>query len=231
VTALLAKDLRLLRPWAWLIVPGHAVFAMNGAFSPEAFFWTNAALAAAVTVVLLTIEWRFEAERFVASLPVSRAEVVKARYASALAVALVATPLYGAYGHALNAIGRDRLLHIWSGHAPGWESWEGWLAFFLVVSLVSFAFLPFHFRLGLGRGSAVFAASSLTLALLASVASRSVGGEGPGALPGEALRAGLSRLALAWGTGVTIAAALAATAAAGTLTCLLSVRSYERRDL
>jgi hypothetical protein len=231
VTALLAKDLRLLRPWAWLIVPGHAVFAVNGVFSPEVFFWTNAALAAAVTVVLLTIEWRFDAERFVASLPVSRADVVKARYAGAVAAALVATPLYGLYGHALAAVGRDRLLRIWSGHAPGWESWEGFLAFFLVVSLVSFAFLPLHFRLGLGRGSAVFGASALTLALLGSLASRSVAGGGSGALPGEALRTGLGRLSLAWGPWVTIAAALAATAAAGALSCLLSVRSYERRDL
>jgi hypothetical protein len=231
VTALLAKDLRLLRPWAWLIVPGHAVFAVNGVLSPEAFFWTNAALAVALTVVLLTIEWRFDAERFVASLPVSRADVVKARYAGALGVALVAMPLYGLYGHALTAIGRDRLLRIWSGHAPGWESWEGFLAFFLVVSLVSFAFLPLHFRLGLGRASAVFAASVLALALLAGVVSRLVGGEGSGALPGEALRAGLGRLSLAWGPWVTIAAALVATAAAGTLSCLFSVRSYERRDL
>jgi hypothetical protein len=232
VTALLAKDLRLLRLWAWLIVPGHALFAANGIFSPELFFWTNAILAVAVTVVLLAIEWQSSAERFVASLPVSRVDVVRARYAGALVVALVATPLYRLYGHALTAIGRDRLLRIWSGATPGWESWEGCLALFLVVTLASFAFLPLHFRLGLGRGSAVFAASALTLALLGGLALRAVGGgNGAGNLPGEALRTGLGRLSAARGPGLTVAIALAATAAVGVLSSLLSVRFYERRDL
>jgi hypothetical protein len=234
VTALLAKDLRLLRPWAWLIVPGHAAFAVNGVFSPELLFWVNAVLAVAVTVVLLTIEWGFDAERFVASLPVSRAEVVRARYASVLAVALVATPLYGIYGHALTAtaIGRDRLPRIWSGHTPGWESWEGCLAFFLVVTLASFTFLPFHFRLGLGRGCAAFAALALAVALPGGLAARPLGGgDGSGTLPGEALRAGLSRLSAAWDPWLTVAVALAATAAVGALSCRLSIRFYDQRDL
>jgi ABC-type Na+ efflux pump permease subunit len=231
VTALLSKDLRLLRPWVWLIVPGHALFAVNGILSPELFFWVNAVLAVAVTVILLTIEWRFDAERFVASLPVSRADVVKARHAGALAVALLATPLYGLYGHALTTIGRDRLQRIWRGHAPGWESWEGYLAFFLVATLASFAFLPFHFRLGLGRGSAVFGASALTLAGFGGLAARSLDGDGPGALPGEVLREWLSRLSTAWDPWLTVAAALAATAGVGALSYRLSLRFYDRRDL
>ena len=232
MTALLAKDLRLLLLWAWLIVPTHAVFAVNGLFSPELFFWMNAVLALAVTVVLLTIEWRFNAERFVASLPVSRADVVRARYAGALGVALAATSLYGLYGHALTAIGRDRLVRIWGGAALGWESREGLFAFFLVVTLASFAFLPLHFRLGLGRGISVFAASAAALALLGSKASRSLGGsEASNDLPGEALRAGLSRLSADWGPCLTVAIALAATAAVGVLSCRLSLRFYDQRDL
>ena len=43
--ALVVKDLRVLRPWWWLILPGHVLFAANGIVSPEVFFGMNAGLA------------------------------------------------------------------------------------------------------------------------------------------------------------------------------------------
>jgi ABC-type Na+ efflux pump permease subunit len=235
LTALLQKDLRLLATWAWAIVPGHALFAVNGAFSPEFFFWVNVALAGAFTGVLLTIEWRLDADRFLNSLPVSRADVVKARYLAALGAALVATALYGLYGHALTAVGRGRVSRLWGVSTPGWESWEGLLALFLVVALLSFAFLPFHFRLGFGRGSAAFAAWAAPLAslgllwLVREAAGTTRGGAIP--LPAEALREGLERLSLSVGPGLAAAAALAAVVGVGAVSLRLSVASYEKRDL
>jgi hypothetical protein len=236
VRTLLVKDLRLLAPWAWPIVPGHAIFAANGIFAPEVFFWMNAALACSFTVVLLVIEWRHGGERFVASLPVARADVVKARYGGALGAALVATCLYGLYGHALAAIGGDRLTRIWGGRPAGWESWEGYLAFFVVVSLACSAFLPFHFRLGFGRGSAVFVATALPLLLLAGLVPRwlargTVEAGAPPLLPSESIQAALAGLSASLGAWITAALALAAVAAVGILSVDLSVRFYDRRDL
>jgi ABC-type Na+ efflux pump permease subunit len=230
VTALLRKDLRLLGPWAWAIVPGHALFAANAIVSPELFFWANAALAGAFTALLLTIEWKLDAERFVASLPVSRAEVVRARYLGALAAAIVAPALYAVYGRALSALAGARLPRVWRGRAAGWESWEGLLALFLVIALVSFAFLPLHFRLGFGKGSGAFAACAVALAapgllwLARDTAAARTG-------PAEALRAGLVGLAETAGPGLTAATVLALVGGLGTLSLRLSVAFYEKRDL
>ena len=67
-------------------------------------------LALALTMALLIIEWQQDADRFVGSLPVSRGQAVRARYAWALGVALGATVLYAVYGSMLLALGTERLL-------------------------------------------------------------------------------------------------------------------------
>lgn len=158
MTALLLKDLQVLRPYWWLILPGHVLFAANGIVSPESFFGMNVALAWAYTVILLIIDWKEDGDRFVASLPVSREDMVRARYAGALGAAGAATVLYGLYGTVLLRLGGERLLRRWPG-TPGWDSVEGLLAFFLVVWLVSVAYLPFYFRWGLAKGTWFFVAS------------------------------------------------------------------------
>jgi hypothetical protein len=236
VSALLRKDLRLLAPWAWALVPGHALFAATGIFSPEVFFWMNAALACAFTTVLLILEWRLDAERFVASLPVTRDDIVRARYLSALGAALVATPLYALYGHALSAIGRDRLLQLWGERTPGWESWEGCFAFFLVVSLLSLVFLPFHFRLGFGRGAASFVAVTALLLLSGGVVLLWLGGGGHGVsahvrLPSEMVRLAVTGLSASWGPWPATALILTLLAGLGLLSLGLSLCFYGRRDI
>ena len=40
--ALVLKDLRVLRPWWWLIVPGHMLFGANGIVAPQSFFTPKA---------------------------------------------------------------------------------------------------------------------------------------------------------------------------------------------
>ncbi len=214
--ALILKDLRVLRPWWWLIVPGHVLFASNGIFAPRTFFAMNVALAWGLTLILLIVEWTQEADRYVMSLPVSRRLVVEARYAQALGTAMAGTVLYAAYGRGLFALATPRLLERWPD-APSWESAAGLLGFFLVVWLVSVAYLPFVFGWGLGRGSWLFLASVLPLVALASVLSR--GGVAPGTLSGLV------------GTPAGTLAALALAAALGWLSARLSTRLYERRDL
>lgn len=217
--ALVLKDLRVLRPWWWLIVPGHMLFGANGIVSPQAFFAMNVALAWAFTVILLIIEWTQDADRFLGSLPVSREDVVRARYAEVAGAAVGATILYALYGRALFAFATERLLERWPG-APGWESVEGLLAFFLVVWLVSVAYLPFYFRSGLGKGTWLFLASLAAVIVGGTllVRWRSLPGTPSGVL--EVME-----------SPAAMVAALALAAAVGWLSLRLSIHFYDRRDL
>jgi hypothetical protein len=127
---------------------------------------------------------------------------------------------------------------MWGKSAPGWQSWQGVLGFFLVAAVIGLVFLPFHFRFGLGRGGGVFLAASLPLGLALGLAVRLLGGR-PGApgvwpsgsLPSEALQAALSSLATAFGAPATLVLTLGATALIGVASLRLSLRAQERRDL
>jgi hypothetical protein len=213
VTALLLKDLRLLRPWWWIIVLVHPLFAANGVLSPESFFAMNVVLALAVTVALLIVEWQQDADRFVGSLPVSRGQVVRARYVWALAVAAGATVLYAVYGTVLLSLATDRLLARWPD-TPDWESGAGLVLFFATVWLVSVAYLPFYFRSGLGKGTWWFLVCTLPLAGLAALLMRWQ--PATSEMPQGAASA---------------AALLALSAGTGWLSLKVSARLYEGRDL
>lgn len=215
--ALILRDLRVLQPWWWLIVPGHVLFAANGIVAPWGFFAVNAALAWAFTVILLVVDWLQEADRYVLSLPVSRRLVVEARYAGALGAAVGATILYAVYGRVLFALATDRLLQRWPD-APGWESAAGLLGFFLVVWLVSIAYLPFSFGWGLGKGTWLFLASVLPLVAAGAVLSR-------------ALAATPEGLSGSLGSPPGALAALGGAVALGWLSIRVSARLYDRRDL
>ncbi len=216
---LVLKDLRVLRPWWWLIVPGHVLLAANGIVAPQTFFAMNVALAWALTVILLIVDWTREADRFVTSLPVSRDDVVKARYVGALGVTVGGTVLYALYGRVLLVFATERLLERWRG-APGWESAEGLLAFFLVAWLVSVVYLPFYFRSGLGKGTWLFLASVVPVIVAGALTIRLLS-------PSRTL----AGIAQAVGTPVTLIVGLVLAAVLGWLSLRLSVRFYDRRDL
>jgi hypothetical protein len=217
--ALVLKDLRVLRPWWWLIVPAHLLFGANGIVAPQLFFAMNVALAWTYTILLLIVDWTQEADRYVASLPVSRRDMVQARYVGALGAALGGTVLYALYGRVLMAFATERLLARWPG-TPGWESVEGLLTFFMAVWLVSMAYLPFYFRSGLGKGSWLFVAILAPVIVVGAVLVRWLSLPGP---PG-----GVSGVL---GTAGTVVVALALAATLGWLSLRLSVRFFDRRDL
>jgi hypothetical protein len=217
--ALVLKDLRVLRPWWWLIVPAYLLFGANGIVAPQLFFAMNVALAWTYTVLLLVIDWTQEADRYVASLPVSRRDVVRARYAGALGAALGGTVLYALYGRVLMLLATERLLARWPG-TPGWESVVGLLTFFMAVWLVSVAYLPFYFRSGLGKGTRLFVATLAPVIVFGTILVRWR------SLPGP-----LGGVSGVLGSAGTAFVALAVAAALGWLSLSLSVRFYDRRDL
>lgn len=228
--ALVLKDLRLLRPYWWLIVPGHMLFGANGIVLPETFFAMNVALACAYTFGLLLVEWKQDAERFVGSLPVRRDEIVKARFAGALGAAALGTVLYTVYGHVLLGFGGERLRRRWPGE-PGWESPEGLLVFFLAAFLLCAAFLPFYYRSGLARGTWLFVATFGTTLVTASLLVRGwashVGASATHPLPRRVLASVLESL----GTAPAIVLVLGAAAGLGWVSLVLSIRFFDGRDL
>ncbi len=175
--ALIRKDLRLLAPYWWLILPGHVLFSANGVISPEFLFWIGVALAASFTVGLAVIDWRFDADRFVAALPVDRPAQVRARYVGAIGAAVLGTALYVAYGSVIVAAFPARL--GWRTGAGAWNSPEGIAVFFLVAAALVLILLPLLFRLGLVRG--IWSFGFVALAVMAVAISRvsNAGAEAP----------------------------------------------------
>jgi hypothetical protein len=224
--ALMAKDIRLVAPHLWAIVPAHALWCAQSLLSHELYFWTCLVFALGWTAAVLMIEWQFGTDRFVASLPVSRATIVKARYASALGGLAAGTFLFVVYGLAATAVVPERLARHWPD-SPAWASADGVLALLMVGFVVIVSFLPFFFRFGLPLGGAFFGTVAVGVGGTLTAALHPVTTLGPS----EALRRSLSSLAGAWGAGPALVAVLAAGAVAALLSVRLSVRFYEGRDL
>jgi len=231
---LLAKDVRLVGPYVWLIIPAHVLFCAQAFLVPELDFWMNLAVALSWTVVVALLDWRFDSDRLLASLPVARATIVKARYASAVAVMALGALLYVIYGHGVMAVATKRLVEN-SSREPAWASADGIAAFLLVGHVLVIAFLPFYFRFGLPLGAGLFSTAAALIVSAATALTHLPGGRESASrtalTPSESIRAWLSWLSASWGPEAASVAILAAAALAGMLSVRLSIRFYQGRDL
>ena len=235
---LLAKDLRLLAPYAWIIAPAHVLWCAQAFLVPGLYFWLSLSAACAWTVTLLAIDWRMDADRLLGSLPVTRATVVRARYVGAFAALAVAALLYVVYGHALVAVAGERIVQRWHG-TTGWASAGSVSAFLLVGYLLIIGFLPFVFRLGLPLGASWFSvASTFTGSAAAGLwrPGRSSDTTAPGAgtaaqAAGGAAQVWLSATAEALGVMPATVAIVGVAALAGAVSLALSTRFYQAREL
>lgn len=228
------KDIAVVAAFGWLIVwlvaPSYLVPAIAAARTGRVFLWVNVAFAAAAIVSVCLLDARSGADRFIHSLPVRRADVVRARYVTAGALAVIVLGI-GA------AAGVIRLL----ASASSGEAWPRWLApdiglaYVIVMAIIISIYLPCYFRWGYGAGTVVAAALLAGLAIAGDVAGGMMGAGDIGA----SMFAGLPRgmivrmtvlAAERWGlfavsTGGVVAAALLLTASAA-----LAVRAYEDRQ-
>jgi hypothetical protein len=231
---LLAKDVRLLAPYFWLIVPVHALYSIQSFLSPEFYFWMNLAAALAWTIAVTAIDWRIDADHLAASLPVTRADIVTARYVSAASGLAAGAILFVLYGHLTMAVASSRVTARWQG-SPSWASADGVAAFLLVGLLVIAVFLPFFFRWGLPLGLSLFSATAVValaaVAALARAAWRSPDDAREAQSWSETLRGWLLALSASWGPWVASLIVIAGAAALGALSLRLSTRFYQRREL
>jgi hypothetical protein len=234
---LLAKDVRLVAPYWWVILPAHLLWCVQSLLIPELDFWMNLGAALSWTAALAMIDWHYDSDRFVASLPVPRASIVASRYVSALAAVLLGAALYAFYGHATAAVAAERLLARWPG-TPAWATSDGLAAFLLVGYAILIGFLPFQFRFGFPLGTGLFAVSAAAglsvagvLAPVVGSVEVSTGRSELARLPSGTVREWLWLLSTEWGTVPSALVILVVAAALGLVSLRLSVRFYERRDL
>jgi hypothetical protein len=231
---LLAKDVRLVAPYLWLIVPVHALYSIQAFLSPELYFWMNLAAALAWTAAVIAIEWHLDADHFVASLPVTRAAIVSARYASAFGGLVVGAALFVLYGHLTMAVATARVAERWQG-SPSWASADGVVAFLAVGYVLLVSFLPFFFRWGLPLGGTVFSVSAGAVlsagTVLARATSQAPGGTPEAFSPSQAVRGWLLALSALWGPWLACLILLLGAAVLGAAAVRLSIRFYEARDL
>jgi hypothetical protein len=230
----------LVAPYLWLIVPVHALYSIQAFLNPELYFWMNLAAALAWTVAVTTIEWHFDADHFVAGLPVTRAAIVSARYASAIGGLVIGAALFVLYGHATAAVATERAAAHWQG-APSWATVDGVVAFLSIGFVAVAVFLPFFFRWGLPTGASLFVACAVVFVSAGTVVSRALSGTTPagevlagitGSLSwSEAVRGWLLALSSAWGPWMAAPILLAGAAVLGAASVRLSIRFYEAREL
>ena len=237
---LLAKDVRLVAPYLWIVVPVHALYSIQAFLNPELYFWMSLGAALAWTAAVTAIEWHLDADHFVAGLPVTRAAIVSARYASALGGVAVGAALFVLYGHATMAVAAERVTAHWQG-APSWATVDGVVAFLSIGFVAVAGFLPFFFRWGLPLGAALFVTSAAVAISAGTVVARTLSrtttaGEMLAGITGslswsDAVRGWLLALSGAWGPWIAALMVCAGAAVLGASSLRLSIRFYEAREL
>jgi hypothetical protein len=228
---LLLKDLRV----GW--VHAAVLFAAFVLYSAQfAGFGGVYALVSVLFTFLLAIgstmlDWRYHAERLVASLPVRRADIVHARYLGAGLSTLVGL----AASRALAEIAM-RLFPVPVGAAMPFGSVAEVTVFVVLVLVLVALYFPLFYRLDLAGALMGMAVAVLAGAILASFAAPSVpasaaSGSGSFRLPTTALAAILNRAAHGAGWGTVLPVCFGALGALLWLSQHLAVRFFARRDL
>jgi hypothetical protein len=230
---LFLKDVKAGAIFLWAAVPLNVVAALQVSRSGGAFFWANVTCAALILVAVSMLEWKNDAEPFVHSLPVTRAMVVRARYATAAAIGVLSLLVAATVGTA-RGLGLSAQRAPW----PRWVSGDMALAFLLAFAVIAAIYLPCHFRWGFGKGNVaaalVLAAGIVVSSIFgpavffvpAAVAGRAArGGVPPGQIP-QGVAVLVERVGLAAG-GIIV---LALAAALWWVSSCLAVRAYERRE-
>jgi len=224
---LLLKDMAALRfRHTGLISLVYVMAALQAIRYDEALFTLGVMLAVALALAVPAIEWRANTDRLLASLPVRRATLVRARYAAAgLAVAL-AWGVWVATGALLAPL-------LAAHRTPGdtWATAEGNAAFVTLCVSILAVILPLFFRLGLGRAATVFVPVAVTVYGLAALVARALHGGAGLVPPGALARSGLVALARTWGGPAAAAVTLLLLAGLVALSLGISIRAFRRRDL
>ena len=229
---LIQKDVRVIAAFGWLIMwlvaPSYLVPAMLAARAGGVFLWVNVAFGAAAIVSVCLLDARSGADRFIHSLPLTRTDVVRGRYGTAVVLALVVMGIGAGFGLAVWSASRD-------GAWPRWLSPDVGLAYLVVMAIIIAVYLPCYFRWGYGAGTIV-AAVLLAGLVIGGDAAGSAAGMGmaggpaqPGVPRGLAMR--LTATAVErWGLAAASIAGVAGAASLLAASAALAARGYRGRQ-
>lgn len=236
---LVAKDFRITRLFWVPALFSAAVILLMAYESAGMMLSAGIFLALILNALLLLVEDRHHTDVLYGALPVTRRDVVIARYLSAGTLAVISMVLLYLVTVGIMTFLGDQGIHLRPLTSPGCA-----LVFFVITGLLMSLFFPLFFRHGFGKAVIGFLiiclAGSIVLTgffrllepALAAFVNRGGDAGGNPIVSGPALIVPLigkiqSTLGLAGFAVLT----LAATALAVAVSMCLSIRFYERRDL
>lgn len=162
--SLVWKDVEVARRWLLLVIPlgllQLATFASFGPiFLPAVFFF-----AGLLAFGSIPLEEGQRTESLWNSLPLTRGQIVMARYLSVLVGMTVGLGLSWSVGQVTT-----RIMPAGTGGPSPFVGFHAHALVFMLLALASAAFLPFYFRCGAGRGLILFSATAVGALLILSV--------------------------------------------------------------
>ena len=141
----LYKDWATCRLFVLVVFPFYLLYGVIAHMADGVLFLFHILMAAGLSILPLILEDRFQSDTWLCSLPVTRWEMVAARYVNVLAVITVMMLFYivlgSLFGWLMPRESALPLLH------PGMA-----IVFYLLPILMVSLFLPFYFRYGLSGG-------------------------------------------------------------------------------
>jgi hypothetical protein len=166
---LCAKDFRAGRWWWLLFMASYVLYFTFPLIQSLGLMVGAVALITACVFVTLFLEDRFKTEVFYASLPLKRSSIVLARYVLTALLSLAGLTFVFFYGYLLISVVKLRWIAI---DLRSIFNVEGITGFVLFTAFLAALYFPFYFRHGLAKGSFIFAAVLLGLAIVLAGAER-----------------------------------------------------------
>jgi len=223
--SLIYKDLRVGLPFLVVLVVMF-VLGSAGAVRAPVFFWVSLVFAATLMLGLSQMDWRHGVDRFVHSLPVSRALVVYSRYVSALLGGALTLAIAGTAGM-LRGMAFDTVGQAW----PRMVAADVALAWALLFAVIVALYLPCYFRWGHGKGYIIGALAIAGGVVAGDFIRRTFEhGVATAGLPRGVVVSAVTDAATRFGVPLTAVAVLGLSGVLLAVSARLSVLAYRQRE-
>lgn len=158
---LAVKDFKVGRRYLWLIVPFYIVYGAMFFLTTNVFIFVNALYIFFTAFGLVFLDSRYKSDLLYCSLPMNRSAIVLGRYVNSFLIAILGAGLCFAYGALLYRVFPQartmfKLSSIIIDIIP-----------FILWTLVALAlFYPFYYKLGLGKSAIAFSMTTAVIILL-----------------------------------------------------------------
>ena len=229
------KDLRVARRWLLIITPFYLVYAATFFRITTLYLMVNMLNTFLLAMGVTIIDDYHKAHTLLCSMPVRRRTLVAARYSSSILILILGMGACFAYGLLL-----DRFVTIDYGSFDLSLVGNAIVPYLAVTVFLLCLFFPFYFRFGILKGAIVFTISVTALivlsvgsvSLLKAIGIESVGtwGQSISQSRGMAIFSIVSRMRDEMGLPLFVPLVGVFLGAVLTISVLLSVRYYEKRE-